>query len=311
MPREGREGSRWFNVRPEPQEFIEWFKENVPLHDGLEHERYIPGITLIPASEKEVVVTGYREDNGAPITKDIYHTVYTPYPKVETRLLYFHDYLRGDPKQVGFIEPVKPEEQNPKLPKGFFSMSVDHGSKAESFVCCTMQVVIYERETVEYQKVMVDKRTGREEFVRTGKIVEMHPPATKQVPMVGRNGVDQNSLMKAETGAIGRALGVGSYLVVPGAGIASVEDMQEIQGAVETPTVQPTLSDSPAQQSDDSPDELKSRAQGLLDQLGKDKQKLEQFQAWARERSIGTLDSLDGPALKGVIRKLEKELDKK
>src|SRR5204863_2609716 len=48
---------------------------------------------------------------------------------------------------------------------------------------------------------------------------------TKQTPLA-KQWADDNALMKAETGAVGRALGMAGILVV-GTGVATAEDMQE------------------------------------------------------------------------------------
>lgn len=310
-PRVGREGSRWFNVRPTPEEFAEWCKENIPIHTGLTVERYIPGITLISQGEKEKVILGW---NGPKPTKeDVWHEVYTPYPKVETRVLYWQDWLKlggGEDETkldyFGVIQPVKPPEADKRLPAGFFSTAFGN----THFVCCTMEAIVYDKSTVKREKIMFDKRTGEERFVFVGEEVFRFTPATKQVPIMraGRNGevADENALMKAETGAIGRALGLAGMLMVPGAGIASAEDIQEaITNPVAAAAGQVEL---PMQVSDSRPAEeqiadLRKRAQDLLNALPPEK--VAEFQTWAQQRGLGSFDEADFATVKTAVKKLE------
>jgi hypothetical protein len=265
--------------------------------------RYIPGITLISQGEKEHVILGWNGPK--PVKEEVWHEVYTPYPKVETRMLYWHDYLAQHEDWLGMIEPVEPEQSDPRLPKGFFSMAVHNGSTQTNFVCCSMQAIIYDRDSVKYERTTIDKRTGEEQFVLTGKIIMRGTPATKQIPTIGKRGADENALMKAETGAIGRALGLAGMLVVPGSGVASAEDIQEMAASTGSSTPQPTLMEA----NDTRPlevqeAELRNQAAQLLRALPDDKRV--EFQGWATQRRMGTLDTLDLPALKTIIRKLER-----
>jgi hypothetical protein len=71
-------------------------------------------------------------------------------------------------------------------------------------------------------------------------------PATKVVPVVAWEKVDPFAIMKAETGAVGRALGMAGMLVIPGSGIATAEDVQEAEqlpGRAMTGTSAPETSD--------------------------------------------------------------------
>ncbi|WP_410960026.1 hypothetical protein, partial [Salmonella sp. SAL4434] len=47
----GRSGNRWINYRPTAEEVGDWF-QTVPLHEGMEHQDWLSGITLIEATEK-------------------------------------------------------------------------------------------------------------------------------------------------------------------------------------------------------------------------------------------------------------------
>lgn len=301
-PRIGREGSRWFNKRPTAAEFSEWCKNSIPTHDGLEIERYIPGITLISQGEKENAIIGWSGPK--PKKEEIWHEVYTPYPKVETRVLYWQDWIAkgdGDTDYFGVIQPVKPPEADKRLPAGFFSASFD----STAFVCCTMEAIVYNKKTVRREKITIDKRTGEQQFVFVGDELFRFTPATKQVPVMRgtRNGSvpDENALMKAETGAIGRALGLAGMLMVPGAGIASAEDIQELSAA----PVQPTL---PIQVADSRPaemqiEDLRKRAQELIN--GLDNQQLAEFQEWARQRGLADFNEADFATLKTAVKKME------
>jgi hypothetical protein len=118
--RRGREGSRWINERPTSQEVAEWFR-SVPLHDGMDHEKYVGGITLIQGVEKADEIVGYDGDGRPVIVEDVRNVTFTPYMKVETRVAYFHDYvdrLGADDRyaEVGtvpIIEPITPQRRRP------------------------------------------------------------------------------------------------------------------------------------------------------------------------------------------------------
>ena len=87
-----RVGSRWYDARPSSEDLAAWFLD-VPLHEGMDHTRYISGVTLIQQSERRKV-TRLTED-GKPFVADVDELAFTPYAKVETRVLYWHDWL-GD-----------------------------------------------------------------------------------------------------------------------------------------------------------------------------------------------------------------------
>jgi hypothetical protein len=285
--RRGREGSRWYNQRPTAEEVAEWFY-TVPLHDGMLAADYVSGITLIPAKEKSDEVVGW-DSNGLPQIRERQDLVFIPYVKVDTRVAYFWR-LMEDRDWVGAIEPIiAPNTENLGLPPGFFKYAAaDPKGKTVSFVGCSMRITIADAE---------------------GKTVRTPPPGTKIVSTATRWDVDQNSIMKAETGAIGRALGMAGMLVVPGSGVATAEDMADSSvaaGAAGEPSL-PTTTGEPT-----TDEELRERATELVEQLGQaDPAKLELFQAWARARSL-TLENAQGPVLKGAVKKLEKtvaELD--
>lgn len=311
--REGQEGSRWVNYRPTGEEVADWFEKNVKLHEGLEASSYVTGITLIQSTEKSKAVVGW--DGDQPQTQEQFDLVYTPYPRVDIRVRYWQDYLELHRQEmIGVLERVAPPEPSKTLPEGFFRMDVGQAdSKVTRFVCCSLRARIYKRGTIEYQRLTVDKRTGEERMEMRGEVLLDAPPATKMIPILSRYGPDPFSLMKAETGAVGRALALAGMLVVPGAGVASAEDLIEAQqmqsgeGEVAAPT--PEAASLPEQQAAaEDPEALRTRAGRLMEELKAHPERHKAMVAWARERKLVLADA-ELPALRGVIRKLERELD--
>jgi hypothetical protein len=343
--RKGREGARWINERPTPEEFGAWFRENVKLHDGMDPERYVGGVVLIPAvDEKAKYVKGFNQQ-GAPIIDQRPELAYIPYGKVETRINYFWDLLelKAD-KWYGELEPITtprpsvvPVDSNEliedggrviqrdtsrvpitaqiveQLPPGFFLMSVPVGNNLTHFLCCSYRCAIYSVENPERPL-----RQGR---------------GTKMVPLVlGRQQfyADQNSIMKAETGAMGRALGTAGIFVIPGSGVATAEDMQEAITAQPTaqqqpeaatedtsgpaaPTAAPVPQDRTAGESAaDEHAALVQRARDLLTEAQNDyPDVLSAFRDWGaqREPPVRNLNELRGGALRGAVRTLERLVD--
>lgn len=274
-----QEGSRWINKRPRGKEVADWFINNAPMHPGMDPARYVTGVVLIPAKEK---LLGGGEQH-----------VYVPYVKVETRVAYFWDYVATLEECTGAIEPAdvpRVAEQgvyNMNLPPGFFRMPVqDQQGKFVHFLCCS-------------QRVRITKRTPE-----GGDTIMAPATGTKMVSLLSRFGVDENAIMKAETGAVGRALGMAGMLVLPGSGVATAEDMQEMlasQGSVGVDAQLP-----PAAQPDD---EVRQRIATLSEQLQADHPgRFEEVLAWAREKKIDTGD-IKPHQLRGVLRALERQLD--
>jgi hypothetical protein len=118
-------------------------------------------------------------------------------------------------------------------------------------------------------------------------------------------------VMKAETGAIGRALGMAGILVIPGSGVATAEDVQEAQAAERVSATGPEASALPDETGTvTSKETLVNMSLGLLSRLGSaDPEKLKAFQEWARGRGFTSLNDLDELALRGVVTKLERELE--
>lgn len=333
--RAGQEGSRWVNVRPSGDEVAKWFTENVPMHDGMQAEDFLTGVTLIPAKAKEDEITGFRE-NGSPVIEERQNLHFVPYIKVETRIAYFWRWMALNPDWLGCIEPIGGD---PDMPPGF-TITVVKGAdgKDTTFLNCTMQVRILKRDSIKVTRKFIQwagDRLGAKDFdtfedvpfVETrkpptavevtveGEPIYVFPPATKAVNLLGRYGPDENARMKAETGAIGRALGFAGVLVAPGSGVATAEDMQDAAAAASRVTAGVDGSDDaslPQEGQGLLPEDegaLRDEARRIISELNENHpEALAEFQRWAKSRRFGSLNALVNPALKGVVRKLRNML---
>ncbi len=244
-----QEGSRWINKRPSGEEVAAWFRENVTIHEGLNPADYVGGVVLIGATEKLKVVKRAQGGTTQIVEEDRY--TWTPYAKVETRVKYFWDLMALHDDWVGVIEPVEvaqledPGVYNRNLPPGFYRlpMQLKETGQFAHYVGCSMRVVIYRAQGLEWRSrgtgvLPTDREPTERELqvylhlqqdVLRGIPVASYPPATKMIPTLDRYGKeDPYALMKAETGAVGRALGMAGMLVIPGSGIATAEDMNEV-----------------------------------------------------------------------------------
>lgn len=325
----GREGARWINRRPEPEEFASWFTDNVPLDEGMEAKDYLGGMTLIPAQEKVKYVKGAAA-NGEPIIAQKDQLVYVPYPKVEARVSYYWKLMEKRVDDwVGVIEPVptpRVEDEsavgqiNKILPEGFFVLPVPVQSSYVHFICCTMRVRIYERPvetTMDGDRVIFTDAP-----IRQGR-------GTKQIPLLKRGYkdsppyADDVALMRAETGALGRALGMAGILIVPGSSIATAEDMLEGFGTVPVPSQaadqpeaeqltlpqveQPKPIQTGAEVEEADREQLILQARETLAVLNDQyKPAYEEFRVWAAAKKppVRDIGTLDGAALRGVVKKL-------
>lgn len=302
----GRQGGRWYNEKPTSEEVAQWFKDNVKLHEDLEHDRYVGGLTLISQTEyiQEVV-----EQSGREVIQKVKNLVYTPYSKVESRVQYFWDLMLKHPEWEGRIEPVDPiakdKDRDGDLPKGFYRTSVKLNNTVYPYIACCMKVSVVARNTQQHNGII------------------LAPPATKMVPMLGEdyNGnakIDPYVLMKAETGAVGRALGMAGMLIIPGAGVATAEDMLEAQaqGEVGSGEVESVVTATGASEEGeevktaDAAEVLVKEAESLLSRLKAEKSDAHQkFQEWAKGRGFGPLSSLTEVQLRGIVKKLQKEFE--
>jgi hypothetical protein len=291
-----QEGSRWINERPSGEEVAKWFIDNAPMHPGMDPARYVTGVVLIPAKEKARRVV--EDEQGRVTFPEVEQLVYIPYVKVETRVAYFWDYVRTLGDAVGAIEPADVPRlevegvYNMNLPPGFFRLPVqDSTGKFVHFLCCSQQVRIW--------------TLGDDGGVK-GMVMA---PATgsKMVPLLTRWGVDEHALMKAETGAVGRALGMAGMLVLPGSGVATAEDMQEMIAAEGRPSVGVDAQLPSATAAPD--DQIRARIAELSVQLQSDfPGRMEDLQAWAAEKKID-LNDIKAHQLRGVLRALEKKIE--
>src|SRR5438270_2137926 len=169
------------------------------------------------------------------------------------------------------------------------------------YLCCTMNVCGYSPESY------MDKLRGRD------PLPMIFGQGTKQVS----GGADANGLMKAQTGAIGRALGVAGILVV-GTGIATAEDMQEFTAAA-APPPGPEAAQLPLVPSEIAPGEppvptdpaeelasLRSRAMALQTRMQEETPEANrEFMLWwnERKRQEGWRGLNDPPleAMRGVM----------
>lgn len=358
QPQAVREGSRWLHVPPSEDQVREWFGSQ-PLHSGMEHGPYLGGIVVIGATEK-VKVTKWKQ-NGDTYIMEMERATFIPYVKVDTRIAYFRDLVRRlnegeveealegvelssrarsalqrqlDGPYVGVIRAV-PQQRitdiknfgyNLHLPEGYSMHAVTNkDASVTRYVVATFEVAIYERQS------WLDSVNGRPTMPLLQGV------GSKQTT-VAKTWADDNALMKAETGAIGRALGVAGILVV-GTGVATAEDMQEAQApggaaasAAESAALPPVVdregarvdaAEAQAQpqaaqpqgqeirtEAPDDDDTRRTFALKLQAVIERDHPEAwEAYKAWWAERGFGPLSELAGPALKGAVIKLERDLD--
>jgi hypothetical protein len=356
--RQGLDGSRWVNYRPTAEEVAAWFEESFVIDPALKHSDYVGGITLIPTISRARYVTGFS-DRGLPIIAEAEELTYNPYPRVDVRINYFWSMVAAHPEWLAVVESVdlpripidfahtEEEDEGPvdehgqrtrgrihrtlrtpgamtamvyQLPTGFSVMSVPVGQGYSHFLCQTTRVAIYDREEVTEQsgKTIAEKLEGVAPL-RSGC-------GTKQVPLLlGRTTpyADPSSTMRAETGALGRALGFAGIFVISGAGLATVEDILEAQaqqGASAPAQTMPANQGPPApeqapvrtgaERQHDDEAQLQARAVKLWQQLHEEHPgKAEEFIAWMRERKLQSLTAVSGAALRGMVKKLERLSD--
>lgn len=297
-----REGSRWRHHRPSAEEVASWFKSQ-PLDEGMEHEHYIGGVVLIPQSEK----VKHRLSNGNRVER--FEDTYTPYVQVGTRIAYFRQ-LAEQRQLISVIEPVRvpviddrsSSFFNANMEDGYWwHVVVGEGGKPVRFLCCTMRVALYERESyLDPDKVALPVLEGR---------------STKQVG----GGVDINQLAKAQTSAIGRALGVAGILTL-GTGVATAEDMLELGGAAgvipdpdaaELPGGGPQAAPERAADPAAELTRLRERAYELQSMMQQETPEAwRSFAAWwaerSREEGWTDINAVPLDSLKGVISKMER-----
>lgn len=331
-----QDGSRWLHGPPTAEQVKAWFGTQ-PLHPGMDHEDYVSGIIVLPQTEE--ITVSKEKQNGDTYTAKVERAVYVPYVNVSTRVRYFQDYVRhlnaeregtDLPPVIGLLRPV-PQARiksltntyyNENLPEGASVHAIKNGNgSVKRFLMATWEAVITERQSYR------DRVNGGEpEIILIGQ-------GTKQVPTNYRGEsawADEACIMKAETGAIGRALGVAGILVI-GTGVATAEDVQEaIAGGGNVPDA-PAAPEAPLSPEQAAPqalggsgaeaapeadpakedERLRDMALTLQQEMEADHPKAwEAFKVWWNEdRKFGPLSGLSGPALRGAVTKLQRDLD--
>lgn len=301
-----REGARWRHHRPSSDAVADWFA-SVPLDENMAHSDFIGGVVLIPGKEK----VQYTTDRGL---QERYELTYTPYVQIGTRVGYFHALARQR-DLVSVIEPMEvPRSANPESPyfngnmaTGLWWHVIEGDRGPVRYLCATARVAMYERETYTAPRGPEDP-APRPVLEATG---------TKQV----YGGTDINGIAKAQTGAIGRALGVAGVLVI-GTGIATAEDMEELSSGGNTGGAPaPSLPAVPTQIAEGEPpaattpeqrlDQLRSRAQALATQMQEadPPEAWREFQGFWRERQQiegwKSLEDVPLDPLAGIVARME------
>lgn len=287
-----QEGSRWIGGRPKGDEFANWFITTVRMHEGMDPKLYAPGITLIPANEK--IKKKVTLQNGREGEKEEWRQVFTPYAKVDTRIAYFWDLceLRGWLGEIEYLVPpnaVTTYMEQP-LPDHVYLMPYPRDDGKVGFrLACTARIRVFDPE---------QRNSG------SGYREVMKPPAATKVGAVSS---DVNSLLRVETGAIGRALGMAGMLVIPGSGVATAEDMQEL-GTVTTTPEDAQLPEGGPEAAPEAPS-LRERFDELRAQLEDKPALADELDAWAQERKPPIdLNNVKEEQLRGLVRQAEKVL---
>lgn len=308
-PKPVREGGRWRHAKPSSEEVSEWFR-SVPLDEGMKHEDYVSGIVIIPASEK---VKRPKPDGRG--TEEVWEETFTPYTRVDTRVAYFRQ-LAEARELIAVVEPVvvptvdEGAFTNRNMPPGFWWIVLGESQSAQRFLCCTMRVALYRREDwfgVPEQDAPAEEPHEAAIPARSDPRPLREGIATKQVAdRADRHGNrDTNALARAETGAVGRALGMAGILVV-GTGIATADDIAELMR--EPQEAAPVALPAPGA-GEETEEQLNERLTTLEIRLRPYTDAWREFAAWWSERAkaSGWKVVRDAPleARKGVATKME------
>jgi hypothetical protein len=178
-----------FQNKPSAEELATWFA-GVQLFEGADHRKYIGGIVCIENKQM-------RQWN--------------PYPLAGTRIAYFWDWIAAE----GLRATINAEDPF-ELDLPFMQDLQNVGG----FITAKSLVV---RATVTV--IGPDGETMRESVAR--KQVSMN---MKIGPYGNKTTIpDYNAVMRAETGAVSRAVAQLGMLALPGSGIASAEDMRDYE----------------------------------------------------------------------------------
>lgn len=308
-----REGSRWRYTRPSSGEVNAWF-DTQKLDEDMKHEDYVSGVVLIAASEK-VKITSQRPD-GKKVTEEVYEQTFTPYVRIDMRVLYFRR-LAESLDLIRVIEPAT--DRVPKIAdaqSAYFNGNLGDGlwwhvvndsqGKTVRFLVSTHRVALYEKQA------WMDSADDAE---RRKLSPVLEGVGSKQV----NGGPDENAIMKAETGAIGRALGVAGILVV-GTGIATAEDMiealsgRQALGSAEIPEGGPRGPETGPTDPQEVLKQLRETAVGLEAAIKAESDTAwRDFAAWWKERSSAegwrALGDVPVDPMRGIVSKMERMLD--
>lgn len=210
-----QEGGRWRFHKPTSEMVAAWFRTQ-PLDEGMKHEDFVGGVVVIPQVEK----VKYTRMDGQG-TAERHEMMFTPYMTIGTRVAYFRRLAESRDLIVVSEAAEVPRTNNPEsayfngnLVDGLWWHVVRGREGPVRYLCSTWRVALYEPTTYAQYK------RGQDVMPR------LEATGTKQVGGFP----DINMIAKAQTGSLGRALGVAGILVI-GTGIASAEDMTEFVGA--------------------------------------------------------------------------------
>lgn len=293
-----QEGARWRFHRPTSEAVAAWFG-TVPLDEGMSHTDYIGGVVLIPQTEK----VKHQTERG---TQERYEQVFTPYMQIGTRVGYARrlaEYreLIYRPRAAQVPRSTNPASPyfNGNMEEGLWWHVVMQDGVQVRYLCATWVVEFFEPQS--YGRTVA----GQE------PIPVLSGTGTKQVG----GGADANGLMKAQTGALGRALAVAGILVV-GTGIASAEDMMEYATAPAPSPQLPPPSEiaageepPPAANAAERLAQLRSRALAAQAQLQEDAPAAwQEFTAWwgqrAGQEGWRSLNDVPAEALEGIVARM-------
>ena len=182
-----------FTTKPTPEEIATWFGQ-FSLHDELKHEDYVSGIVAIE-----------NKEGGQKF--------WVPYMNAVARVAYFWDWVRvnGYRAEIQTTELVdQPVQLPPKEGETEPVVVMRHYVRAD------IKVFNADGQVVRFS-------SGRKQVSLTKqRCVDWNSNPKKYVIVP-----DEDALMKAETGAINRALAVLGMLALPSSGLASAEDMIE------------------------------------------------------------------------------------
>jgi len=194
-----------FDHSPSQEEISSWFG-GFKLHEGLDHPQYVGGIVAIE-------------------NKDRGNSVWMLYINATARIAYFWDWVDKN-GYIADIEVTGPVDREVELPDN---------KKARQFYMTAEITVVKPGADDSSQGRIVRRVTGRKQVDQTVFRRGYGGAAGRVLP-------DSNALMKAETGAIARALGTLGMLALPGSGLATAEDMVEFIGSTEEPAAKPVHS---------------------------------------------------------------------